>query len=412
MRRLAAPALALVATFGLAAGSRAQSGVTHDPKLWERALRVHRSAIVVDTHSDTTTRMLDEKFDVGEQAKDGHMDLPRVKEGGLDAQFFSIYVDKKYVKEGGSARRALDMIDALYRQVAIHSDRMEMAYTVDDVRRITKQGKLAALMGIEGGHAIENSLGALRMFYRLGVRYMTLTHTNTNDWADSAGTIDDDPATLQRWHGLNDLGREVVGEMNRLGMLVDISHVSDETFWDVMEVTKAPVIASHSGARALANHPRNLTDDELRAVAKNNGVVMVVFYDTFLDQRRIDETLRLRPERRAVADKYKDDPAAQEKALDAFDAAHALPVTPLKVLIDHIDHVAKVAGVDHVGLGSDFDGGITTPQGLRDVRDLPEITYALLERGYSDEDVRKILGGNILRVLGDAERVARELQRK
>jgi membrane dipeptidase len=179
---------------------------------------------------------------------------------------------------------------------------MELATSADDVRRIVKSGKVAALMGIEGGHAIENSLGALRMFYRLGVRYMTLTHTNSNDWADSAGTIDDDPATLQRWHGLNDLGREVVAEMNRLGMLVDVSHVSDETFWDVMEVTKAPVVASHSGARALANHPRNLTDDELRAIAKNNGVVMVVFYDTFLDQRRIDETLRLRPERRAVAE--------------------------------------------------------------------------------------------------------------
>ncbi len=390
MKHLAVFCFALVLSSLLASSSRGQSGPKHDPKLWERALRVHRSAIVVDTHSDTTSRMLDEKFDVGPQAKDGHMDLPRMKEGGLDAQFFSIYVDKKYVKEGGSARRALDMIDALYGQVALHSDRMEMAYTVADVRRITKSGKVAALMGIEGGHAIEDSVGALRMFYRLGVRYMTLTHTNTNNWADSAGTIDDDPATLVRWHGLNDLGREVVAEMNRLGMLVDVSHVSDETFFDVMEVTKAPVVASHSGARALAKHPRNLTDDQLRAIAKNNGVVMVVFYDTFLDQRRIDEMMKYKPEER-------------EK--------HPLPATPFKVLIDHIDHVAKVAGVDHVGLGSDFDGGITLPEGMRDVRDLPEITYALLERGYSDDDVRKILGGNILRVLADAEKVAADLHR-
>jgi membrane dipeptidase len=411
MKKLAAPSLLAFALASFAPCA-AQTPVRHDPKLWERALRLHRAAIVVDTHSDTTTRMLDEHFDIGPRAKDGHMDLPRMAEGGLDAQFFSIYVDKDYVAKGGSARRALDMIDALDRQLALHADRMELATTAADVRRIVKRGKVAALMGIEGGHAIENSLGALRMFFKLGVRYMTLTHTNTNDWADSAGTIDDEPATLRRWGGLNDLGRQVVAEMNRLGMLVDVSHVSDETFADVIEVTKAPVIASHSSCRALCDHPRNMTDDMLRALAENGGVVMINFYDTFLDQRRVDEIRRLRPERRAVAARFPDDPAARDKALDEFDRAHPLPVTPLKVLIDHIDHAVKVAGVEHVGLGADLDGGITTPDGFRDIRDLPEITYALLERGYSDADIRKILGENILRVMAEAERVASDTPRK
>lgn len=409
MTRLGAAALALALLPSITVTAQ---GPKRDPKLWERAVRVHRSAIVVDTHSDTTSRMLDESFDVGPLARDGHQDIPRMKEGGVDAQFYSIYVDTDYMRTGGSARRALDMIDALYRQVARHSDAMEMAYTVDDVRRITRRGKIAALMGIEGGHAVEDSIGALRMFYRLGVRYMTLTHTKTTNWADSSGSFSNPSGDTPRWQGLNDLGRQVVAEMNRLGMMVDISHVSDETFYDVIEVTKAPVIASHSNARALADHPRNMTDDMLRAVAKNRGVVMVNFYETFLDQRHVDQLLALRPEREAIRAKHKDDAAALSKALDAFDAAHPLPRTPFKVLVDHLDHVAKVAGVDHVGLGSDFDGGISLPEGMRDVRDLPEITYALMERGYSDDDVRKILGGNILRVMGEVERVAGGLQTK
>ena len=384
----------------------AQSPEPRDPKLWERAMQLHRSAIVVDTHSDTTTRMLDEGFDIGARAKDGHMDIPRMKEGGLDAQFFAIYVDPEYVAKGGSARRALDMIDVVYEQVARHSESMEMAYSVDDVRRIAAKGKIAALMGIEGGHAIEDSLHALRSFYRLGVRYMTLTHTNTNNWADSSGSFVNPGGDKKRWDGLNDLGREVVREMNRIGMLVDVSHVADETFWDVMEVSKAPVIASHSCARALCDHTRNIDDDMLRALGKNGGVIMINFFDTFLDQRRVDALEKYKPERDAIKAKYKDDPAARSKAIDAFDAAH-LPPTPLSVLVDHIDHVAKVAGIDHVGLGSDFDGGVTLPVGIEDVSDLPAITYEMLRRGYSEADVRKVLGENLLRAMAEAERVAR-----
>jgi membrane dipeptidase len=406
--RFAVAALVLV----MSAGAANAQSPKRDPKLWERAVRVHRSAVVVDTHSDTTSRMLDEGFDVGSLASTGHMDLPRMKEGGLDAQFFAIYVDTDYMAKGGSARRALDMIDVVYRQVARHADTLEMAYTVDDVHRITRKGKIAALMGIEGGHAIEDSLGALRVFYRLGVRYMTLTHTKTTNWADSSGSFGNPGGDAPRWGGLNDLGREVVAEMNRLGMMVDVSHVSDETFFDVIAATKAPVIASHSSARALAAHPRNMTDEMLRAVAKNRGVVMVNFYPSFLDQRHVDQALRLRPEREAIRAKLKDDPKALAAALDEFDAAHPLPPTPFKVLVDHIDHVAKVAGVDHVGLGSDFDGIPSLPEGMRDVRDLPEITYVLLERGYSDEDVRKILGGNILRVMGDVERTAAGMRKQ
>ena len=349
--------------------------------------------------------MLDEGFDIGSRANDGHMDIPRMKEGGLDVEFFAIYVDSEYAAKGGSARRALDMIDVVYEQVARHSDSMEMAYTTDDIRRITAKGKIAALMGIEGGHAIEDSLHALRSFYRLGVRYMTLTHVNTNNWADSSGSFENPGGDKKRWGGLNDFGREVVREMNRIGMLVDISHVADETFWDVMEVSKAPVIASHSCARALCDHTRNIDDDMLRALAKNRGVIMINFYDTFLDQRRVDALRKHKPERDAIKAKYKDDPAARSKAIDEFDAAH-LPPTPLSVLVDHIDHVVKVAGVDHVGLGSDFDGGVTLPVGMKDVADLPVITYELLRRGYSEADVRKILGENLLRAMAEAERVA------
>jgi membrane dipeptidase len=405
--------LALVAVAALLpVRATAQSSIAHDPKLWERAVRLHRDAVVVDTHSDTSSRMLDEGFDLGPRASDGHMDLPRMKEGGLDVQFFAVYVDAKYARDGGSARRALDMIDAVYEQVARHPDQMEMAYTVADVRRITKKGKIAAMMGIEGGHAIEDSTRALREFYRLGVRYMTLPHTNTNNWADSSGSFVNPGGDTKRWGGLNDLGREIVREMNRLGMLVDVSHVADETFWDVLEVSTAPVIASHSSARAFSNLDRNMSDEMLRAVAKNGGVVMVNFFATFLDQRRVDARLRFKTERDALAERLKDaDDAARQRALDEFDQTH-MPATPFATLVDHIDHVAKVAGVDHVGLGSDFDGGITLPEGMRDVRDLPEITYELLRRGYSESDVRKILGENLLRVLGEAERVAATSRRR
>lgn len=415
--------LALSATLpvvlSVAVLTAAQSGVPaapsgtagRDPVLWARALRLHRAATVVDGHSDVTSRLLDEGFDMEARAKDGHQDIPRMREGGLDVQFFSIYVDRDYVASGGAMRRAMDMIGVVYDQAARHPESLEIAYSVADVRRIVKKGRIAALMGIEGGHAIENSIYALGLFHRLGVRYMTLTHTNTNDWADSSGSFMSPGGDTPRWGGLNDFGREVVFEMNRLGIVVDISHVSDETFADVIEATKSPVMASHSSARALCAQKRNLTDDQLRAIARNGGVVMVNFFETFLDQRHVELLNRYLPERDAIRGRLANDPKEMAKALDAFDAAHPLPRTPLSVLIDHIDHIAKVAGVDHVGLGSDFDGGVTLPEGMRDCADLPVITYELLRRGYSEADIRKVLGENALRVLAECERVAAGLQR-
>lgn len=402
--------LAVFAVSLVAPSTPAQSP-QKDPAVWKRAQKLHAAAIVIDTHNDVTSRILDENFDMGARAKDGHTDIPRMKVGGLDAEFFAIYVDKKYVAEGGSARRALDMIDIVYEQVARHPESLEMAYTVADIRRITKKGKIAALMGIEGGHAIEDSLFALREFYRLGVRYMTLTHTNTNNWADSSGSFGAKVPDVKRWGGLNDFGREVVREMNRIGMMVDLSHVSDETFADALEVTKAPVILSHSCCRALCSHTRNIDDDMLRALAKNGGVIQLNFYETFLDQRRVDASIKYKDELNALEEKYKGDDIGLYKAYEEFERTH-IPRTPLSVLIDHIDHVVKIAGIDHVGLGSDFDGGVSLPEGLADSSELANITYELLKRGYSDADVRKILGENTLRVMRECEVVAARLQRE
>lgn len=380
-----------------------------DERVWREALKIHRKAIVVDTHNDITSMMIDDGYDLGTSSVGKyHTDLARMKEGGLTAEFFSVYVDRKYATEGGSARRALDQIDLVYRAAERYPDRMMMATSVADIRRAKKEGKVAALMGIEGGHAIENSLMALRDFYRLGVRYMTLTHNNTNDWADAC-------CDKAQNNGLSDYGREVVREMNRLGMLVDISHVSDKTMADVLDISTAPVIASHSSARALNSHLRNVPDELLRRIAKNGGVVMVNFYPLFIDQKALDANRdrneRLKPQLDALNEQFKDDPKRlADERQKVFDA-NPLPTTPLSVLIDHIDHIAKVAGVDHVGLGSDFDGVSSLPVGMEDISKLPVITYELLQRGYKEKDIRKILGENLLRVFGEAERVARSASR-
>ena len=385
-----------------------QAGL-RDERLWREALKIHRKAIVVDTHNDITSMMIDDGYDLGTSSVGKyHTDLARMKEGGLTAEFFSVYVDRKYATEGGSARRALDQIDIVYRAAERYPDKMMMATSVADIRRAKKQDKVAALMGIEGGHAIENSLMALRDFYRLGVRYMTLTHNNTNDWADAC-------CDKARHNGLSDYGREVVREMNRLGMLVDISHVSDETMADVLDISSAPVIASHSSARALNSHLRNVPDELLKRIAKNGGVVMVNFYPIFIDQKALDSSRerneRLKPQLDALNERLKDDPKRlAEERQKVFDA-NPLPTTPLSVLIDHIDHIAKVAGVDHVGIGSDFDGVSSLPVGMEDISKLPVITYELLRRGYKENEIRKILGENLLRAFGEAERVARSRSR-
>jgi len=379
---------------------------------------VHQSAIIVDTHADTPQRFLDEHFDLGQNTpvSDGHIDLGKIKQGNLGAEFFSIWVEPEF--KGQYSKRAMDLIDSVYQQAARHPDRMTMAFTADDIIRAHEQHKFAALMGIESGHAIENDLRLLRDYYRLGVRYMTLTWSNTNDWADSSGDIQN--PNVKHHNGMTDFGKDVVREMNRLGMMVDISHVSDATFFQALLISQAPVIASHSSSRALTNQPRNMTDEMLRAVALNDGVVMVNFYSAFIDEeyRKASSDPEKIKQRDAEVEAYKNAHAHPDGSPVTYNEtapiekkwAAQFPRPPLKSLIDHIDHVAKVAGIDHVGLGSDFDGVTSLPQGIDSVADLPKITEALMQRGYSANDVRKILGGNILRVMHQVEATAKRLQ--
>jgi membrane dipeptidase len=376
--------------------------------------QIHSSALVIDTHADTPQRFVDDGYDLG-HATNENVSLDAAKKGNLGAEFFSIWVEPKQYK-GQYAHRTLDLIDSVYQQAAKHPDAMMMAFSTADIEAAHRQHKLAALMGIEGGHSIENSLALLRDYYRLGVRYMTLTWSNSNDWADSSGD-DTDTKIPHTKDGLTEFGKDVVYEMNRLGMMVDISHVSDKTFYRTLVVTRAPVIASHSGARALTNVPRNMTDDMLRAVAINGGVVQVNFFSGFVSQKWLDAWQAQTPER----DKAEAAMNAHWKSLgkpvpyaeyDKFtkEWASKIPRPPFSDLIDHIDHVAHVAGIDHVGLGSDFDGIPSLPEGMDSAADLPKITAALAARGYSASDIKKILGGNLMRVFRDVERVSHELQ--
>jgi membrane dipeptidase len=381
-----------------------------DEALWQKALAIHRRAIVIDTHNDVTTPMTNDDYDLsGAPPVPYRTSIARMKQGGQTAEFFSLYIKPWYVTHGGAARRTLDMIDSVYRAVERHPNELMFATTSNDIRRAKAQNRIACLMGIEGGHAIENSLPALREFYRLGVRYMTLTWNNTNDWAD-AGRGE------KKHNGLSDFGKEVVREMNRLGMLVDVSHVSDKTMSDALDVSKAPVIASHSSARALSNVPRNIPDDLLKRIAKNGGVVQINFYSLFIDQKTVapqsdERGQRLKAQQEALNAKYADDPERLSEESDKLEAANPLSPLPLAKLIDHIDHIVKVAGIDHVGLGADFDGANDFPEGARDVSMLPNITYELLKRGYSERDIRKILGENFLRVFAQAELVSRKMSR-
>ncbi|HZM99803.1 MAG TPA: dipeptidase [Pyrinomonadaceae bacterium] len=383
---------------------------TRDERLWQRALQIHRRAIVIDTHNDVTTPMTNDDFDLsGTPPTPYRTTIARMKQGGLTAEFFSLYIKPWYVQNGGSARRTLDMIDSVYRAVERHPRDLMFATSVVDIRRAKRTGKVAALMGIEGGHAIEDSLPTLREFYRLGVRYMTLTWNNTNNWAD-AGRGE------KKHNGLSDFGKDVVREMNRLGMLVDVSHVSDKTMSDALDISKAPIIASHSSARALSDVPRNIPDDLLKRIAKNGGVVQVNFYTVFVDAKTVapqsaERDRRLKAQQDAIDEKYKNDPERRAEESDKLEAAHPLPPLPISKLIDHIDHIVKVAGIDHVGIGADFDGANDMPEGAQDVSMLPNITYELLKRGYSERDIRKILGENFLRAFAEAERVARTMSK-
>jgi membrane dipeptidase len=393
--------------------------VTHKPTISAEA--VQRSALVIDTHADTTQRMLDQHYDLTQPLDGGYLNFASARQGNLGAEFFSIWVEPTLYK-GQYARRTLELIDAVYQQAAAHPDQMMMAYSPDDILRAHREHKLAALMGIEGGHSIEDSLGLLRDYYRLGVRYMTLTWSNSNDWADSSGDIDD-PSVHHTQDGLTDFGKDVVYEMNRLGMMVDLSHVSDQTFNRAVITSRAPVFASHSSARALTNAPRNMTDDMLRAVARSGGpsshggVVMVNYYSAFVSETWRKAWNDQAPERQAgeaaqIAQWKAEGKTVTYAMTDALDRQWAakIPRPPLSDLIDHIDHIAKVAGIDHVGLGSDFDGIPSSPEGIDSAADLPKITAALLARGYSPEDCRKILGENFLRFFRDVEATAKQLQ--
>ena len=370
-----------------------------------RARQLHERAIVIDSHDDTTQRLLSDKtFDIARRQKNGNVDIPRMREGGLDALFFSIWVpsDVTGVKAVNTANA---LIASVHKAVASHPGDLMLATTAADVRRAAAAHKIAALMGMEGGHMINDDLGQLRKYAALGVRYLTLTHFKNNNWADSST---DKPAH----NGLTPFGKDVVRELNKLGMMVDISHVADKTFYDVLELTKAPVIASHSSCRAIANHPRNMTDDMLRALAKNGGVVMINYHAGFLS-----EEFRVASEKRsgtvdvamaAMSKKCGGNEACTTMESERLDheamAKGELPKVTWEKIVEHIDHAVKVAGADHVGLGSDFDGA-TMPLGMEDVSKLPKITDALIKKGYSDADIEKILGGNILRVMEQVEKV-------
>jgi membrane dipeptidase len=369
-----------------------------------RARQLHDRAIVVDTHDDTTQRLIfDKTFDIGARQASGSIDIPRMREGGLDALFFSIWTTGD-VTGPIAVTRALQQIDAVREAVRTHPRDLVLATSVADIRRASRDGKIAALIGVEGGHMIDEDLAVLRSFAALGVRYLTLTHSLNTTWADSSGD-------KSVHNGLTAFGREVVRELNRLGVMVDISHVSDKTFFDTLEVTRAPVLASHSSLRAISNHPRNMTDDMLRALATNGGVVMINYNAPFLSEeyRVAADSPEWRAQVKAVNTACGRDEACAILERQRIDheamRAGRLPSVGWERILEHIERAVKMAGIDHVGLGSDFDGAVM-PLGMEDASKLPTITEALLNKGYSDADVRKILGGNLLRVMEQVERVA------
>ena len=373
-----------------------------------KAKQLHFSSLVIDTHDDTTQRLLDPGFDIGVRHTDGHIDIPRMREGGLGGIFFSIWMPGS-ITGAEAVKRSLDQIDAVREMVRTHSKDLVLCTTADEVRRAHAGGRIAVLMGVEGGHMIASDLGVLRSYAALGVRYMTLTHSVNDEWADSST---DKPVH----NGLTDFGKEVVREMNRLGVIVDISHVADKTFYDALEVSRAPLIASHSSCRALCDAPRNMTDDMIKSLAAKGGVIQINYYMGFLNQKFRDADLanpelakKIQAEVDQRCGKIESCQLIESERLqrEAIDAGK-LPRVEWTDIVDHIDHAVKLAGVDHVGLGSDFDGA-SMPYGMEDASHLPRITDALLKRGYSESDVRKILGGNTLRLMEQVEATARTL---
>jgi membrane dipeptidase len=374
----------------------------------QKARDLHFSSIVIDTHDDTTQRLLDPKFDLGVRHTDGSVDIPRMREGGLDALFFSIYIPGS-ITGSRAVERALEQIEAVRRQVTLHPNDLALATTAAEVRSAFAAHKIAALMGVEGGHMINDDLKNVDKFASLGVRYMTLTHMLNTDWADSST---DKPAH----NGLTDFGKQVVMEMNRVGMTVDVSHIADKTFYDVIATSQAPVIASHSSCRALDDAPRNMTDDMIKALAAKGGVIQINYHVGFLSQEFRDADRAAPQLGRAIEAETKkrcgDQEACQlieaDKILREYVVQGKLPRVYWTKIIDHIDHAVKLVGADHVGLGSDFDGA-DMPYGMEDVTHLPQITNALLEKGYSESDIQKILGGNTLRVMQEVENTSKKM---
>lgn len=377
----------------------------------EEVRRVHQSALLIDTHNDVTSATVD-GLDIGPRRAEGHTDLVRLKAGGVGATFFAVYVAASYTEGNRSAHRAMQMIDTVRHDiVARYPNDFELVTTADGIVEARRRGKIAALMGIEGGHAIEDSLRLLRNFYALGIRYMTLTHSNSNNWADSSGDVQ------KPNNGLSPFGKEVVREMNRLGMLVDISHVSDKTFWDALEISRAPVFASHSSCRAISPIPRNMTDEMIVAMAKKGGVIQINFGCEFLNPESAKSSPMGNPamqaKMREIAEQMKDkSPEERRQAMrQMFREAGPRVRATLADVVAHIDHVVKLAGVDAVGIGSDYDGVGCVPEGLDDVSKYPALTKALLEKGYSAADIRKIYGENFLRVMRAAERVSMDMRK-
>lgn len=376
----------------------------------ERARKLHFSSILVDTHDDTTQLMLDPKFDLGRRHTLGSIDIPRMREGGLGAIFFSIWIPSKIVGPP-AVQKALQQIDAVREQVRKHPRDLVLATTSEEIRRAHQQHKIAVLMGVEGGHMINSDLGVLRKYAGLGIRYMTLTHSGNDEWADSST---DKPAH----NGLTDFGKDVVREMNRLGVMVDISHVSDKTFYDALAVSKAPLLASHSSCRAICDAPRNMTDQMMKDLGAKGGVIQINYHVGFLSQEfrnaekadpKINEAIAAEVTKRCGPDGNEGCMLIEgDRVTREYVAKGVLPRAEYTKIVEHIDHAVKVAGIDHVGLGSDFDGA-NMPYGMEDASMLPKITGALLKKGYSEGDVKKILGENTLRLMSDVKRVSQEL---
>ena len=370
-------------------------------------LEVHRRAIIVDMHADTTQRLVDERVNLSQRLSDGHLDSVRAKEGGLDAQFFSIWVEPELFGGGGARamRRADEQIQAVHDLSEQHPETWELATTASDVRRIAAAGKIAALMGMEGGYAIDEKIENVDRYYRMGVRYLSPAWSVSTSWAGSSGD------EVGKTRGLNDFGKHVIREMNRLGIMVDVSHLSDPAFWDIVNTSTRPVIATHSGCRALTNVPRNLTDEMIVALAKTGGVVNVIFYPEHIEpgysekKKKVDAEIAAKVQR--ASDEEKGDAAHKKLARDRVrreEYLKRLPPVSVARIVDHIDHIVKLVGIDHVGIGSDFDGVQAVPADMKSVADLPNLTTELLRRGYSESDIDKILGGNMLRVMEEVEK--------